>query len=405
MSPSIGASEQRPLIDKPAEPEIERILGRFGGHTPGPLVLVVAGLHGNEPSGVAALQLVVTKLCERQPKFRGEFIAVSGNIAALKLGVRFIERDLNRGWSVRSVARSLDKPMTAEDREQSDLLKVLVPRLRDAEAESYVFDLHSTSAASAPFLTLGDTLENRKFAKRLGMPLVLGIEEQIDGAMLDYLGGFGPIALGVEAGQHDDPVSVDIHEAATWMALTEAGCLARDTHLFDMKECHRRLGVARAGLPHVFEVVYRRGVEPGDGFEMRPGHRNFERVRAGQVIARTNEGPVEIPETGWLFLPLYQKQGDDAYFIVRPVWSIWLRLSRVLRRLGVARTLHLLPGVHCARERTDTYVVDRRVARWLVVQLFHLLGYRRIRTTPKVVVFRGQGAAGANCGAEVTSKD
>lgn len=392
MNPFVGASEQRPLLDDPAFPAIERILGRFGGHASGPLVLVVAGLHGNEPSGVTALRRVIAKLHERQPQFRGEFIAVAGNIAALKEGVRFIERDLNRGWSVRSVARCLDRPMSAEDREQAGLINVLVPRLRDADAETYVFDLHSTSAASAPFLTLADTLENRSFARRLGMPLVLGLEEQIDGAMLEYLGGFGPIALGVEAGQHDDPVSVDIHEAATWMALTEAGCLSRDTRLFDMKECRRRLGIARAGLPHVFEVVYRRCVEPGDGFEMEPGHRNFERVRAGQVIARTNEGPVEIPEDGWLFLPLYQELGDDAYFLVRPVRPIWLQVSRVLRRLGFARFLHLLPGIRYARKRTDTYVVNRSVARWLVIQMFHLLGYRRIRTTSKVVVFRGQGA-------------
>ena len=172
--------------------------------------------------------------------------------------------------------------------------------------------------------------------------------------------------------------------------------MSREPSLFDMAECRRRLGVARAELPHVFEVVYRRGVEPGDGFEMEPGHQNFERVRAGQVIARTNAGPVEIPESGWLFLPLYQDLGDDAYFIVRPVRPIWLRVSRALRRLGIARLLPVLPGVRRAREHTDTYVVNRRVARWLVVQLFHLLGYRRVRTTPRVVVFRGQGAAEAD---------
>jgi hypothetical protein len=391
VNPSVGASERSPLIDTSSPPATERILGRYGGTTPGPLVLVVAGLHGNEPSGVAALHRVVTKLHERQPDFHGEFIAVAGNIAALTEGVRFIERDLNRGWNVRNVARALDRPLSAEDEELAGLLDVLVPRLRDADGETYVFDLHSTSAKSAPFLTLGDTLENRKFAQRLGMPLVLGIEEQIDGAMLDYLGAFGPVALGVEAGQHEDPISVDIHEATTWMALTEAGCLSRDTSLFDMVECRRRIGVARAGLPHVFEVVYRRGVVPGDGFEMEPGHCNFERVREGQVIARTKEGPVEVPQNGWLFLPLYQKLGDDAYFLVRPVRPMWLRLSRALRRARSERILPLLPGVHCARERTDTYVVDRRIARWLVVQFFHLLGYRKVRTTPKVVVFRGQG--------------
>ncbi|TFG65402.1 MAG: hypothetical protein E4H28_04295 [Gemmatimonadales bacterium] len=394
MNPPIGASEHSPLIDKPAYPATERILGRFGSDIPGPLVLVVAGLHGNEPSGVAAVKRVAGKLNERQPQFRGEFIAVAGNLGALSKGIRFIERDLNRGWNVRNVARSLDEPVSPEDREQADLLDFIIPWLRRAAGATYVFDLHSTSSDSAPFLTLADTLDNREFGQRLGMPLVLGIEEQIDGALLEYLGGFGPICLGVEAGQHDEPLSVDLHEAAVWMALTEAGCLTRDTHLFDMVECRRRIAVARAGLPHVFEVVYRRGIEPGDGFRMEPGHRNFERVQAGQIIARTNEGPVEIPQTAWLFLPSYQELGDDGYFLVRPVQPVWLRMSRILRRLGFARVLPWLPGVHSAREFTDTYLVDRRVARWLVIQFFHLLGYRRVRTTRRLMVFRGQGSRG-----------
>lgn len=392
MNPSFGASEHSSPVQSPEFQPLERILGQFGGETPGPLVLVVAGLHGNEPSGVAALQRVMTKLHERQPPFRGEVMALAGNIAALNAGIRFIDRDLNRDWNVRNNARSLDNPVSTEDREQADLLKVLVPRLREADGTTYLFDLHSTSADSAPFLTLGDTLENRRFGQRLGMPLILGIEEQINGAMLEYLGGFGPIAFGVEAGQHENPVSIDLHEATVWMALTEAGCLSRDTTLFDMVECRRRIAVARAGLPHVFEVIYRRSIEPGDGFKMEPGYSNFEQVRAGQIIARTNEGPVVIPQNGWLFLPLYQDLGDDAYFLVRPVRPIWLWVSALLRRLRLASILPLLPGVHAAREHGDTYMVDRRVARWFVTQFFHLLGYRRIRTTARVAVFRGQGS-------------
>ena len=246
-----------------------------------------------------------------------------------------------------------------------ELIEHLVPRLRDAENETFVFDLHTTSSPSAPFLTVADTLQNREFARRLGMPLVLGIEEQINGAMLEYLGRFGPISMGIEAGQHDDPASVDIHEAAMWMAMVQSGCLAADTPLFDMVECRRRIQVARAGLPHVFEVVYRRVKEVGDGFRMNEGYCNFEPVRSGQVIARLGDEDVAVPEDGWLFLPLYQELGDDAYFLVRPVRTIWLSVSRWMRQAGVARVLPLLPGVHRARDRDDTYVVDRRVARWL----------------------------------------
>lgn len=391
MNPSSGASAEPGRIDPAAGQQPERVLGQYGGEAPGPLLLAVAGLHGNEPSGVLALQRVIAKLNERQPPIRGEFLALAGNLPALRRGVRFVDDDLNRGWSVRRVARTIDQPTSVEDRERVALLEHLVPRLRDAEHETFVFDLHTTSSPSAPFLTLADTLENREFARRLGMPLVLGIEEQIDGAMLEYLGGFGPISMGIEAGQHDDPASVDIHEAAIWMAMVQSGCLSADTPLFDMVECRRRIAEARAGLPHVFEVVYRRVKEVGDGFEMEAGHRNFEPVSASQIIASDNSGAVEVPDDGWLFLPLYQKLGDDAYFLVRPVRTFWLAVSRTLRRMRVARVLPLLPGVHRAKERTDTFVVDRRVARWLVVQLFHLLGYRRVKGTPQVVVFRGQG--------------
>lgn len=386
-----GASAKPGMVNPVEGQQPERVLGQYGGDTPGPLLLAVAGLHGNEPSGVLALQRVMHKLRERRPAIRGEFLALAGNLTALRQGVRFIDDDLNRGWSVKRVARTIDQPTSVEDRERVELLEHLVPRLRDAEHETFVFDLHTTSSPSAPFLTLADTLKNREFARRLGMPLVLGIEEQIDGAMLEYLGGFGPVCMGIEAGQHDDPASVDIHEAAIWMAMVQSGCLAADTPLFDMVECRRRIAEARAGLPHVFEVVYRRVKEVGDGFEMEKGHRNFEPVSAGQIIASANSGAVDVPEDGWLFLPLYQKLGDDAYFLVRPVRTFWLAVSRFLRRLRVARVLPLLPGVHRAKEMTDTYVVDRRVARWLVVQFFHLLGYRRVRSTPNVVVFRGQG--------------
>ena len=43
---------------------------------------------------------------------------------------------------------------------------------------------------------------------------------------------------------------------------------------------------------------------------------------------------------------------------------------------GVAR---LMPGVRRSRRRPDTLIVDRRVARWYVIEVFHLLGYRKRR--------------------------
>lgn len=368
----------------------ERIIGSYGEEGSAPLVLCVGGIHGNEGSGVRALRRVIARLDEERPDFVGRLIAVAGNLEALRAGRRFIDRDLNRGWSMRRVADALENPDTAEDHEQAALLEALVPPIRRAEGEIYLLDLHTTSSVSPPFVTLSDRLETRAFAQQLGIPLVLGIEEEID-AMVDYLSGFGAVAIGVEAGQHDDPASVDLHEAALWIGLVAAGCLPEDTEVVDVPACRRALAEARSGLHDVFEVIYRRGIEPEDAYAMTPGFTNFTTVRAGQIVARDVNGPVPVPMGGRLFLPLYQAQGEDGYFLVRPVRRVWLEVSRFLRRLGAPRLLPLLPGVRRSTRRQDTFVVSRRIARWLVNEVFHLLGYRRVRETDRHVVFRGRG--------------
>lgn len=381
-SPSRATTVNRPIDER-------RILGRYGDDVDGPLVLCVAGIHGNEPSGVHAVRRVIAQLTELQPAFRGRFLAVSGNRPALQAGRRFIERDLNRGWNVRRVSRTLERPETVEDEEQAALLEILVPAIREAAGPVYLLDLHTTSSASPPFLTLGDSLRTRMFARKLGMPLVLGIEEKID-AMVDYLAEFGTVGVGIEAGQHEDPRSVDLHEAGLWLSLAAAGCLQEGTEVVDLGACRTEIREARNGLSRVFEVIYRRAINPEDGFRMTPGFANFTAVRAGQIVAHDARGPVPTPMRGRLFLPLYQAQGDDGYFLVRSISPFWLRVSAVLRRLGAPKLLPLLPGVHRSERREDTFVVSRTVARWLVNEIFHLLGYRLVRETRRHVVFRGR---------------
>jgi succinylglutamate desuccinylase len=366
-----------------------RILGTYGHDGNGPLVLCIGGVHGNEPSGVLALRRVIARLEAQRPAFRGRLIAVAGNLSALSTNRRFVDRDLNRGWSVRRVSEVLERPATAEDLEQAALLGILVPAIREATGDVLLLDLHTTSSTSPPFVTLSDTLEIRAFAAQLGLPLVLGIEEEID-TMVDYLSGFGALAIGIEAGRHDDPVSIDVHEAALWVSLYAAGCLGEGSGVVDLAACRRRLAEARRGLPGVFEVIYRRAVAPADEFRMTPGYANFSPVRAGQIVAHDARGPVSVPMGGRLFLPLYQAQGDDGYFLTRPVRPVWLSVSRVLRRLGAPKLLPLLPGVRRSTRRPDTLIVSRRVARWLVNEVFHVLGYRRARETERHVVFRGR---------------
>ena len=68
---------------------------------------------------------------------------------------------------------------------------------------------------------------------------------------------------------------------------------------------------------------------------MEPGFRNFDPVRRAQILATDRDGEITAPESGLIMMPLYQKQGNDGFFIVRPVARFWLWLSALLRNLSI----------------------------------------------------------------------
>lgn len=357
----------------------ERILGDVAGPEPGPLLIAVAGLHGNEPAGVHALRRVFTRL--DPGRLRGRFVGIAGNLGALARRVRFDQVDLNRAWTAERLERlsSADpKTLGHEDREQRELMDALQERFADHPGPVYCIDLHTISASGAPFATLADTLRNRTFARHFPVPKLLGIEEQIDGSLLEWLGGFGFVTLGFEGGRHDAPESIDRHEAIAWLALEAAGLLDR-AQIPDRRLWTDRLRQACKGTPSFVEVRLRHPVRPEDGFQMEPGWSHLQRVRAGTVLAHDVRGPVVASEGGYVLLPLYQGQGEDGFFLGRAVHPVWLGVSRILRASGLPSLAHWLPGVRRKADDPSTLVVDGRVARWESAGIFHLLGYRRMR--------------------------
>lgn len=359
----------------------ERLLGRYGGRPGGPLLLCVGGLHGNEPAGVDALRRVLERLDRVRPAFTGELVALVGNRAALARDERFLDRDLNRMWTLERVAALPDG--SAEDgvegREMASLFGAFEELLAaPAGREAYCLDLHTTSSDSVPFLTFSDSLRNRRFARQLPVPLVLGVEEELEGTLLDFVDHLGHAALCVEGGSHRDPASVDHLERAVWLALVGLGMVELSA-VPDPEALGEQLDAASGGVPSLFEVRYRHALREGDGFRMEPGYRNFQPVAEGEIVAHDRQGPVRAPESGRIFLPLYQAKGEEGFFLVRRVAPFWLGVSALLRRIGADRLAPWLPGVEPHPEREGTLVVHPRLSGSLTVKLFHLLGYRRER--------------------------
>jgi len=358
-----------------------RTIGQVAGKQPGPSLVCIGAMHGNEPAGVHAIRRVLDRLEQGDIPVRGNFFGLIGNTQAFSESKRFTAHDLNRLWTPERMQELENKNtgmklLQAEEREQLELFRELKQIMAQTRGELHFLDLHTTSAQSAPFGIFGDTLRNREFARNLPVPLVLGLEEALSGVMIEYLTNLGYIAVAFESGQHDARESVDNHESAIWISLVAAGLIDR-TEAPDMEGHVKRLQRAANGLPHFFEVRYRRAISPRDHFQMKPGYKNFQPVEKGKCLATDRRGAVRAPYAAHILMPLYQGLGEDGYFLARPVKPLWLKISAFLRKLKLDRLVPLLPGVRQDPAVTSQLVVNRKIARYYPTEIAHLLGFRK----------------------------
>jgi len=359
---------------------LPRVLGRYDGQEEGALLLCLGGIHGNEPAGVHALERVFETLRRTKPEMRGTIVGLAGNLRALEAKTRFLDRDLNRAWLPdRLAAIDTLEDGCAETLEQRELLETMRTILGGHKGEVYFLDLHTSSAEGQPFACIGDTIRNRRFARSFPVPVILGLEEQLEGALLEHLNNLGVVTMGFEGGEHHAASAVDFHEAAVWRGLVGAGCL-HDEEIPETRHAAETLKKSRGELPQWLGIRYRHAITEEHGFQMRPGYRNFRKVSRGEVVAEDRfQGEIKTFYRARILLPLYQGKGDDGFFLALDIQPKWLTLSRWMRRLRLDRIVHWLPGVTRVQDEPGAIRVNRKVARWATVEIFHLLGFRKRR--------------------------
>src|SRR5690554_4625117 len=162
---------------------VPRMLGKYEGEKGGPLLLVTAGVHGNEPSGVRALQEVFRELEEKKPRMKGTFIGIAGNQEGLQQNQRCIDEDLNRTWTVEKLQRD---PTTHEEKEMQEIIQILKDYGPDKYPQRYFIDCHTTSSSSLPYISVQDVGGNNEFAHRFPVYIVKGFSDIVDGSIDKY---------------------------------------------------------------------------------------------------------------------------------------------------------------------------------------------------------------------------
>ncbi len=355
--------------------EVERIIGQLKGSTCGPTLIFMSGIHGNEPAGIFAFSKVMKLL--KGSEIRGNIYGIAGNLSALRQGQRFHTEDLNRVWTqdrMRSLPNTSAAAKNPDVQEQIDIFKTIKSILESHEGPFYFFDMHTTSSETPPFLTVNDSLLNRYFTTHYPLPTILGIEEYLEGPILSYMNELGYVAFGFEAGQHDGLSSIENCVSFIIMSLIFAGALEKEE--VEYHKYHDSLAKYNGDGKQIFEIKSRYLIEPTEDFRMKPGFYNFQKIEENQQLAISNGKPIKAQDGGRIFMPLYQQQGSDGFFMIKKIWMPFLKLSEFIRKHRLDVLLTFLPGVKWSDHSKSTIIVNRKIARFLAKDIFHLFGYR-----------------------------
>ena len=290
----------------------------FHGLEPGPRLIVLGAVHGNEIGGTRGIERVLDELA------RGDLVVVRGTVTfvpitnplAWTLKRRAGDRNLNR--NLRPVA----EPQDYEDR----IANVLCPLLA---AHDVLLDLHSFHTGGEPFAMLGpqdndgtleafshaaaeEALALRLGARRLVEPWLdtyatavrnrlaptapterahlLSTDPDYGIGTTEYMRRMGGFAVTLECGQHDDPAAPEF----AWRAI-------RNT-LAHLKLVEAPAPAARDSfeLLRLTEVIDR--LHPDDQFAR--AWCSFDPVSAGDAIGTRHDGtPVIAPQDGYIVFP------------------------------------------------------------------------------------------------------
>ncbi len=222
---------------------------RFAALEPGPRLIVLGAVHGNEPCGPLAIGRIVDAIRSGAISIRRGSVTVVpvANPMAFRLKTREGDRNLNRDLRARA------EPQDNEDR----LGTLLCPLLAEHDV---LLDLHSFTGDGPPFVFAGPddnagaiepfALAGPEWAlaRRLGVAVAmhgwLDAHEQFraERARLgfpplpategvgttEFMRAAGGYAVTLECGRHDDPDAVGIAERAVRAALAHLGLVDED---------------------------------------------------------------------------------------------------------------------------------------------------------------------------------
>lgn len=167
---------------------------------------------------------------------KGSVFFLRGNIAALKINERFIQKDLNRLWIEEIINNGQSE--IADVQELKKLHKLIVDDICNGSFSDCIFlDLHTFSAQSGIFCIPATNKKSLDLAASFGIPFIEKLADSLQGTSLSYFGNKGMISIVVEGGTHNSKESDENLEASIWHVLAYFGFI--DEHFAKIFESRK----------------------------------------------------------------------------------------------------------------------------------------------------------------------
>jgi succinylglutamate desuccinylase len=257
----------------------------IGAGEAGPRVVMFCGTHGDEISGIHALEKLFFDLYTgARTLLRGTLTLVRVNQIAIDAERRYVKHNVNRLFR-EEYGPEIDRNCYEFTRVQQ--LKPLLQRC------DYFLDLHSAPIAQEPFLVA--ERDAAAFYAKLGLPhIIVGWGRfsagPIGGDAENYAASHGAIAATLESGSHFEKRSNDVAYRTALALLSRLGMvdgIEESTH-------------AETNLIEMYAVV----TKESDDFRYAGEASNFRHFARGDVFAYQGGQPLAVSEDSYLLIPM-----------------------------------------------------------------------------------------------------
>jgi succinylglutamate desuccinylase len=270
------------IIDKDAKiPSVVHIRENARG----PRVVMFGGVHGDELSGVHAIEKLFFDLFVGKRKLQqGSLTLVRGNEQALAAERRYLKHNLNRMFR-EDYGPEIDRASYEFNRAQE--LKTVLQNC------DYFFDLHSAPIAQEPFIVAEQAAVS--FYSKLGIPRIMtGWSKFSSGAIggdaENYANAHGAKSATLESGSHFEKRSNDVAYQTIVSLLSLLGMIAGKGQ--------------PASRPLEIVDVYAVVTKEADDFRYAGTVDNFQFFEKGKSFGFQSGRPITVSEDSYLLIPM-----------------------------------------------------------------------------------------------------